>query len=112
MSPVQKPQSKKSGGKHQPAASTPSAENKRSNPLANLPAELGVIRGGKTLVVHDEKGQIISVTRVSADSPYGVGVKPGPGQIVKEYEAEDLHDALEPHGDTSEKLSAKPGKRG
>jgi hypothetical protein len=112
MSPVQKPQSKKSGGKHKASASTPTDENKSSNPLENLPPEFSVIRGGKTLVVHDEKGQILSVTRVSADSPYRVGVKPGPGQTVKEYEAEDLHDALEPSGAAPEDPKTKRGKRG
>ena len=98
MSPNQKPQSKRSGGKRKAPVSGPSAAGKSSPPLKKVPAEFGVVRKGKVLVVHDENGQIISTTRVSPDSPYGVGVKPGPGQSVKEYEAEDLRDALEPSG--------------
>jgi hypothetical protein len=103
MSPNQKPQSKRSGGKRKAPVGSPSAAGKSSLPLKNVPAEFGVVRKGKVLVVHDENGQIVSTTRVSPDSPYGVGVKPGPGQSVKEYEAEDLRDALEP-------LSSKAGK--
>lgn len=103
MSPVLKPQSKKPGGKA--PTTTPSAENKSTSLLNNVPAEFGVVRGGKTLVVHDEKGRIVSITRVSPNSPYGVGIKPGPGQVVREYETENLQDALEPSRSEAAKKS-------
>jgi tryptophan synthase beta subunit len=110
---VQKPQSKRSAGKVQAvdkpaAADRKPVERERVAPLKFPPAEFGVAHGGKTLVVRDEKGQIVSVTHVSGDSPYGVGIKPGPGQTVKEIErAEDLHDAL-----NSEKIpEGMPGKK-
>jgi hypothetical protein len=93
-STVQKPQSKKSGGPAPAAASSP--ESKSDKPLSNLPTEYGVLRNGKVLVVQDQNGRLVSVTRVPADSRYGVGVKPGPGHVMKEYEAEDLRDAVEP----------------
>jgi hypothetical protein len=109
MSPVQKPQSKRSGGKQQSPASLPSAENKSASSLTNLPAEFGVVRAGKSIVVHDQTGQIVSVTRVSPDSPYGVGVKAGPGQVVKEYEAEDLQDAVKP--DDVQAVKHEPAKK-
>jgi hypothetical protein len=54
----------------------------------------GVAAVVKTIIVHDERGQIISVTKVAPDAKFGVGVKPQPGQIVKEYEAGTL--ALDP----------------
>jgi hypothetical protein len=110
MSPDQKPQSKRSGGKHKSPVSRPSAAGKSTPPLKNVPKEFGVVRKGKVLVVHDENGQIVSTTRVSPDSPYGVGVKPGPGQTVKEYEAEDLRDALEPSGSKARPQS-RAGKK-
>jgi hypothetical protein len=94
MSTSQKPKSKKSGGPAPVAAS--SAESKSDKPLGNLPAEFGVVRSGRALVVHDQNGQLVSITRVPAGSRYGVGVKPGPGHVMKEFEAEDLHDAVEP----------------
>jgi hypothetical protein len=97
MSPVQKPQSKKSGGKIKGSVSKPTAKGGASIPLTQPPAEFGAGQGGKTLVVRDEKGQIVSVTHVSRDTRYGVGIKPGPGQVVKEFEtSEDLRDALKP----------------
>jgi hypothetical protein len=50
----------------------------------------GVANVVKTIVVHDERGQIISVTKVAPDAQFGVGVKPRLGQVVKEYEAGTL----------------------
>jgi hypothetical protein len=50
----------------------------------------GVAGVVKTIVVHDERGQIVSVTKVAPDATFGVGVKPQPGQTVKEYEAGTL----------------------
>ncbi len=112
MSPIQKPQSKRSGGKHKAPVSGPSAAGKSTTPpLKKVPAEFGVVRKGKVLVVHDENGQIVSTTRVSPDSPYGVGVKPGPGQSVKEYEAEDLRDALEPSRSRAGKESRREKRK-
>ena len=112
MCPVQKPHSKKSGGKvdvpAKASARAASDESKSMPPLKNLPAEFGIVRPGKNMVVHDDKGQLISVTRVSSGSPYGVGVKPGPGHVMKEYEAEDLRDALEP---PSAEAAHKPAKK-
>jgi|SRR6516162_1217835 hypothetical protein len=112
MAPIQKAQSKKSGGKLHAAKKEVPAERNEEVPLKYPPAEFGVAHGGKTLVVRDEKGQIVSVTHVSGDSPYGVGIKPGPGQTVKEVEqAEDLHDALDP-GKIPEGLPGMKSKRG
>jgi hypothetical protein len=100
MCPVQKPHSKKPGGKLKVRADVPAEANfeerESKPPLKNVPAEFGIVRPGKNIVVHDDKGQLVSVTRVSSGSPYGVGVKPGPGHVMKEYDAEDLRDALEP----------------
>jgi hypothetical protein len=50
----------------------------------------GVASVVKTIVVHDDRGQIVSVTKVAPDAKFGVGVKPEPGQTVKEYEAGTL----------------------
>ncbi len=44
----------------------------------------------KTIIVHDERGQIVSITKVAPDAKFGVGVKPQPGQVVKEYAAGTL----------------------
>lgn len=96
MAPAQKPQGKRSGGKNT-ASGMPSDEDSAGIPLENPPAEFGAAQGGKTLVVRDEKGKIVSITYVSRDARHGVGIKPGPGQTVKEFEAaEDLRDALQP----------------
>ena len=43
-----------------------------------------------TIVVRDEKGRIVSVTRVAPDARFGVGVKPPPGHTVAEFEAGTL----------------------
>jgi len=40
----------------------------------------------KTIIVQDETGKIVSVTRVAPDARFGVGVKAKPGQIVREVE--------------------------
>lgn len=45
----------------------------------------GVAAITKTIVVRDERGQVVSVTKVAPDAKFGVGVKPKPGQTVKEY---------------------------
>ena len=45
----------------------------------------GVAAITKTIVVRDERGQVVSVTKVASDARFGVGVKPKPGQTVKEY---------------------------
>jgi hypothetical protein len=44
----------------------------------------------KTIFVRDEQGQIVSVTRVSPDAQFGVGVEPPPGHTVEEVEAGTL----------------------
>jgi hypothetical protein len=111
MAPIPRAQNKKSGGKvHVQGKEAPAEQKKRKEEplLRNPPAEFGVAHGGKTIVVRDENGQIVSVTHVARDTPYGVGVKPAPGHIVKEIEqTEDLRDALKP-----EKVpEAKPGKK-
>jgi len=53
-------------------------------------AREGVAAVVKTIVVHYERGQIVSVTKIAPDAKFGVGVKPQPGQVVKEYEAGSL----------------------
>jgi len=44
----------------------------------------------KTIIVHDEQGQVVSVTKVAPDAKFGVGVKLKPGHTVKEFEAGSL----------------------
>jgi hypothetical protein len=44
----------------------------------------------KTIVVKDERGQIVSVTKIAPDAKFGVGVKPQQGQVVTELEAGSL----------------------
>lgn len=46
----------------------------------------------KTIVVRDEQGRLVSVTRVAPDSTFGVGVKAPPGHTVEEVEAGSLAD--------------------
>jgi hypothetical protein len=50
-----------------------------------------VVKGGpvmmKTIVVKDEHGLIVSVTKIAPDARFGVGIKPQPGQVVTEFEA-------------------------
>src|SRR5947209_9698035 len=41
----------------------------------------------KTIVVRDENGRLVSVTRVAPDSTFGVGVKAPTGHTVEEVEA-------------------------
>ena len=64
--------------------SVPPEERKQ---VAERKGVAGVV---KTIVVHDERGQIVSVTKVAPDAKFGVSVKPQPGQTVKEYEAGTL----------------------
>jgi hypothetical protein len=117
MAAIQKPHSKRSGGKvqvpeKQDSAERKPAERKPEAMLKHPPAEFGVAHGGKTLVVRDDKGQIVSVTHVSRDTPCGVGIKPGSGHTVKEVEqSEDLRDALEPDK-VPEGMPGKKSKRG
>jgi hypothetical protein len=117
MADIRKPQSKRSGGKvhvrdKQDSAERKPAEVKPEVLLKHPPAEFGVAHGGRTLVVRDEMGQIVSVTHVVRDTPYGVGIKPGPGHTVKEVEqTEDLRDALEPDK-VPEGMPGKKSKRG
>lgn len=44
----------------------------------------------RTLVVRDESGRVVSVTKVAPDARFGVGVKPPPGHTVTELEAGTL----------------------
>jgi hypothetical protein len=44
----------------------------------------------RTIVVRDEQGQLVSVTKVASDARFGVGVKPKPGHTVTEFEAGTL----------------------
>lgn len=43
-----------------------------------------------TIVVRDEHGRVVSVTRVAPDAKFGVGVKAPPGHTVREFEAGTL----------------------
>ena len=56
----------------------------------DIAEQKGVASVVKTIVVHDEHGQIVSVTKVAPDAKFGVGIKPETGQTVKEYEAGTL----------------------
>lgn len=89
-----------SGGpaQHDKATKEERGESERGTRYESVPpedkkqrtAQQGVARVIKTIVVHDERGQIVSVTKVSPEARFGVGVKPQPGQTVKEYEAGTL----------------------
>jgi len=100
---VSKQRGRKSGGhfrapviKQQPAdlhkcyQSVP-PEERRELPGGGVPTVV------KTIIVHDERGKVVSVTRVAPDAKFGVGVRPNPGHTVKEVEAGDL--AADPFGD-------------
>jgi hypothetical protein len=97
---------RKSGGRvveppephRQPAAQPEAAtyqtvppEEQRETPPHGLP------RPRRVILVHDERGQVVSVTKVAPDAKFGVGVKPNPGHTVKELEAGDLPE--DPFGD-------------
>jgi len=64
-------------------------------PNARRPVEApdGTAAVVKTIIVQDETGKIVSVTRVAPDARFGVGVKAKPGQTVREVEAGSLADA-------------------
>ncbi len=88
---------KLSGGKVRPHDSiegerTETGEATRYEPVP--PEERNVTKGGavtmKTIVVKDERGQIVSVTKIAPDAKFGVGVKPQQGQVVTELEAGSL----------------------
>lgn len=86
---------KKSGG---PARKREAPPRPREAKYDSLPREdrlppqsgPGVAAVFKTIVVRDERGQIVSVTKVAPDAKYGVGVQTQPGQTVKEYAAGTL----------------------
>jgi hypothetical protein len=61
----------------------------------------------RMIVVQDENGQTVSVTRVAPDAKFGVGVKPPPGHTVKEYEAGTL--AEDPFGGSGMREPGQPG---
>ena len=44
----------------------------------------------RTIVVKDERGQIVSVTKIAPDARFGVGVKAQTGQVVTELETGSL----------------------
>lgn len=97
MPNTQKPHSgrRKSAGpvKKQEAVTQPEEfRYERVPPEERLPAQLGqgVAVVAKTIVVRDERGEIVSVTKVDPGAKYGVGVKPQPGQTIKEYAAGTL----------------------
>jgi hypothetical protein len=97
---------RKSGGPLRQAADTteeeaqaaPRARAARPETYESVPPEDRRIRGRsrqtpavvKTIFVRDEQGQIVSVTRVSPDAQFGVGVEPPPGHTVEEVEAGTL----------------------
>lgn len=86
---------KKSGGpvKKQHVASPPDKGRDDALPPEDRPASqsgIGIAVVAKTIVVRDERGQIVSVTKVAPDAQYGVGVKPQPGQTIMEYAAGTL----------------------
>ena len=51
---------------------------------------LGMASTVRTIVVRDERGQVVSVTKVPPDARFGVGVKTEPGQTMTEFEAGTL----------------------
>jgi hypothetical protein len=95
------PRGRMSGGPQQDHKPTKKEERRgpeRALKYESVPPEerkLGAAQEGvagvvKTIVVHDERGQIVSVTKISPDAKFGMGVKPQAGQVVKEYEAGTL----------------------
>jgi hypothetical protein len=44
----------------------------------------------RTIVVRDEQGRVVSVTKVAPDAKFGVGVEAPPGHTVTEFEAGTL----------------------
>jgi|SRR6516162_3856379 len=61
----------------------------------------------RMIVVQDESGQTVSVTKVAPDAKFGVGVQPPPGYTVKEYEAGTL--AEDPFGGGGTREPGHPG---
>ena len=62
----------------------------------------------RTIVVRDERGQLVSVTKVAPDARFGVGVKPNPGHTVTEFEAGTL--AENPFADEGMNAPNKQGR--
>lgn len=97
--------------KHEVAIPPPNARYDALPPEDRLPPQSG--RGTavvfKTIVVRDERGQIVSVTKVAPDARYGVAVQPEPGQTVKEYAAGTL--AEEPFPRSQKEAQPEPRTR-
>jgi hypothetical protein len=70
--------------------SVPPEERVAAEPSAGTAA---VVR---TIVVRDERGRLVSVTKIAPDAKFGVGVKPQPGHTATEFEAGTL--AEDPFG--------------